>query len=138
MRLQGNTTRDGQFWLAEVPILEAATQGRTRKEAFEMTKDLIESLVNAPGFSVTVYPGPSNTFEVASDDSGYLVKLVLKRQREQSGLSLAEVANRLGVKSRNAYARYEHGDSNPTLEKLDQLLRAVSSGRELVIGTADL
>jgi transcriptional regulator with XRE-family HTH domain len=40
---------------------------------------------------------------------------------------------RLGVKSRNAYARYEQGVSVPTVEKLDELLRAVAPGRDLVL-----
>jgi len=40
---------------------------------------------------------------------------------------------RLGAKSRNAYARYEHGASVPTIEKLDELLRAVSPDRDFVL-----
>ena len=50
-----------------------------------------------------------------------------------SKLSEAEVADRLGAKSRNAYARYEQGASVPTIEKLDQLLRAVSPGPDCVL-----
>ena len=33
MRFQGKLYKDGKFWLAEVPIFAALTQGRTRKEA---------------------------------------------------------------------------------------------------------
>ena len=51
-----------------------------------------------------------------------LVSLLLRRQRERSGLSLADAAARLGARSRNAYARYERGTSLPTIEKLDALL----------------
>jgi transcriptional regulator with XRE-family HTH domain len=62
-----------------------------------------------------------------------LIRLLLQRRREMSGLSLGEVAQRLGAKSRNAYARYERGQAVPSLEKLDELLRAVSPGSEFVL-----
>jgi transcriptional regulator with XRE-family HTH domain len=43
------------------------------------------------------------------------------------------VATRLGATSRNAYARYERGEAAPTLEKLDELLKATSPGGDFVI-----
>jgi transcriptional regulator with XRE-family HTH domain len=60
------------------------------------------------------------------------VALLLRRQREKSGLTLAQVAARLRQKSRNAYARYERGDAVPTIEKLEELLAAVAPGKEFV------
>ena len=36
MRFEGKVFRDGRFWLAEIPLLEAMTQGRTRAEALAM------------------------------------------------------------------------------------------------------
>ena len=51
-----------------------------------------------------------------------MVSLLLQRKRELSGLSLAQVASRLGMKSRNTYARYEQGHSVPSVEKLNELL----------------
>lgn len=57
MRLNGRVYKDGRFWLAEVPMLDAMTQGRTREEALAMVADLLESLVNSPGFAVQVHPG---------------------------------------------------------------------------------
>ena len=50
-----------------------------------------------------------------------------------SGLSLAQVAERLGMKSRNTYARYEQGRSVPSVEKLNELLNAVCPQRDIVI-----
>ena len=133
MRIQGRVYRDGKFWLAEIPILDAMTQGRTRKEAFVMVADLLVTLVNRPGFSVQVHPGKHGAFEVSSSDTRAMVSLLLRRQRERNGLSLADAAERLGVKSRDAYARYERGASAPTLEKLSDLLQAVSPDRDFVI-----
>jgi len=116
MRLHGRVYKDGKFWLAEVPLLDAMTQGRTRKDALVMVADLLETLANRPGFSVHVHPGQHEAFEVSAADTRGLMSLILRRQRERSGLSLAEAAARLGAKSRNAYARYERGTSVPTLE----------------------
>ncbi len=133
MRFYGRVYKDGKFWLAEVPILDAMTQGRTYKEALVMVKDLLETLANRPGFSVMVHPGKQGEFEVSSSDVRGMVSLLLLRQRQRSRLSLAEVAERLGAKSRNAYARYERGTSVPTLEKLKELLQAVSPGQDFVL-----
>jgi transcriptional regulator with XRE-family HTH domain len=58
---------------------------------------------------------------------------MLRRQREKHGLSLAEVARRLGARSKTAYARYEQGRSVPTVEKLFELLAAVAPGEEFVL-----
>jgi hypothetical protein len=95
MRFYGKIYRDGNFWLAEVPILEAMTQGRTRKEAFVMVEDLLETLAHRPGFAVKVHPGQHDDFEVSSTDTRGMISLLLRRQRERSGLSLAEAAERL-------------------------------------------
>ena len=98
-----------------------------------MVEDLLESLANRPGFKVIVHPGKHGDFEVSSTDSRVLISLFLRRQRERSGLSLSEAAERLGAKSRNAYARYEQGTSMPSLEKLAELYQAVAPGRDIVL-----
>ena len=95
MQFYGKVHKDGKFWLAEVPILDAMTQGHTRKEAFIMVEDLLETLANRPGFSVTVHPGKHSDFEVSSTDTRGMISLLLRRQRERSGLSLAEAAEHL-------------------------------------------
>jgi DNA-binding XRE family transcriptional regulator len=133
MRFYGKVYKDGKFWLAELPLLDAMTQGHTRKEAYAMIEDLLESLANRPGFKVTVHPGKQGDFEVSSTDPRVLISLFLRRQRERSGLSLSEAAERLGAKSRNAYARYERGTSMPSLEKLTKLYHAVAPGRDIVL-----
>ncbi len=133
MRFQGKVYREGHLWLAEVPLFEAVTRGRTRAEALELIADWFEAMIDRASFSVRVHPGGNREFEVSSPDLRSMISLLLQRRRKASGLSLAETARRLGVKSRNAYARYERGESLPTIEKLDRLLRAVSEGREVVV-----
>lgn len=133
MRFSGTIFKDGKFWLAEIPVLDLMTQGRTKKEAYEMVADMMETVVNKDDFKVTVYKGKKNTFEVGSSEPKHMVSLLLQRKRELSGLSLAQVASKLGMKSRNTYARYEQGRSVPTVEKLDELLSAVCTQRDIVI-----
>src|SRR5437773_9639549 len=117
MRFEGKVFRDGRFWLAEIPLLEAMTQGRTRKEALAMIGDWLETMVNRPRFRVSVYPRGATAFEVSGSDAGAMIALLLRRRREASGASLRDVATRLGASSRNAYARYERGEVVPTLDQ---------------------
>jgi hypothetical protein len=135
MRFEGKVFRDGKFWLAEIPLLDAMTQGRTRKQALEMAADWLESMVNRPGFHAEIYPRGTTEFEVAGTDAAAMIALLLRRRREASGASLRDVATRLGASSRNAYARYERGEAVPTLDKLDALLKA-ASGEDFVIREA--
>jgi hypothetical protein len=133
MRFQGKVYKDGKFWLAEVPVFDAMTQGRTREAALDMMADWFVTMADRKGFSVEIHPVSRSTFEASSSDTRTMVSMLLRRQRQKSGLSLAQAAQRLGAKSRNAYARYEQGASVPTVEKLDELLRAIAPGREIVL-----
>ena len=132
MRLEGNITKDGRFWLIEVPAFDAMTQGRTKREVIEMVKDLIETMANVADFEVTVYPRSKGRVEIGANSTAGLVALLLRRQRERQGLSLAQAAERLGQRSRNAYARYEQGRAVPTIEKLEELLAAIAPDQTIV------
>jgi len=133
MRFVGRVFKVGRYWAIEVPILGVVTQGRTRREAFEMIADAIETLVNKEGFRVEVFPGDGDYFEVGSLSVGTLTALLLRRQRVKRGLTLSDVTKRMGAKSLNSYARYEQGRSVPSIERLSQLLAAVSQGGEFVL-----
>jgi len=132
MRFEAQVTRDGRFWLIEVPAFDAMTQGRTKHEAMEMVKDLIETMANVDDFEVTVYPRSKHRVEIGANRTAVLVALLLRRQRERQGLSLAQAAERLGQRSRNAYARYEQGKVVPTIEKLEELLAAIAPDQTIV------
>lgn len=133
MRFEGTVVRDGRWWLAEIPLLDAMTQGRTRKEALEMVADWLETMIDRKGFRATVFPRGRSEFEVAGSDAAAMTALLLRRRREASGTSLRDLASRLGSSSRNSYARYERGDAVPTVEKLDALLKATSPDGDFVI-----
>src|SRR5712691_7262729 len=136
MRIEGKLTRDGRFWLAEVPLLDAMTQGRTRKEALAMIADWLETMIDRRDFIADVQSA-GNTFEIGGSDTAAMIALLLRRRRQAIGASLSEIASRLGVASRNAYARYERGEAVPTVEKLDELLKATAPGGELVLRASD-
>lgn len=133
MRFDGVVYRDGRFWLAEIPILDAMTQGRTRKQALEMIVDWVEVLVDQPDFRAAVHLTGRDRFEIEGSDAAAMTALLLRRKRESSGLSLAAVAKNLGARSRNAYARYERGCSVPSIDTLERLLEAVNPGGDFVI-----
>jgi hypothetical protein len=133
MRFEGHLTRDGRFWLAEIPLLDAMTQGKTKNEALRMIGDWLETMVNRKGFRARVFPTGRTTFEIGGSDAAAMTALLLRRRREASGSSLREVASRLGETSRNAYARYERGNAVPTVEKLDALLKAAAPDADFVI-----
>jgi hypothetical protein len=133
MKLAGRVYKDGRHWLAEVPMLDAMTQGRSRREALRMAADLVETMVDRASFRVEVFPGSRGAFEIGSDDAAALVAVMLRRQREKHGVSLSEVARRMGSRSKTAYARYEQGRSVPTVEKLFELLAAVAPGEDFVL-----
>lgn len=132
MRFEGRMWKEGEHWLIEVPALNAITQGRSRAEAFGMIEDLIETMADAPGFKATAYPLAGDEFEVGGNEVKVLVALLLRRQREKRGISLAEAARLLDQRSRNAYARYEQGRAVPSVEKLEELLRAIAPDQKLV------
>ena len=138
MRFSGKIYKYGKYWLAEIPILDLMTQGRTKREAYEMVADMLDTMVNQKDFEITVFKGKKDTFEVGSSDAKYFVRLLLQRKRELSGLSLSQVASRLGMSSRNTYARYEQGKSVPSVEKLNDLLRAVCPDTDIVIGESTI
>ncbi len=132
MRFMGRIFRDGRHWLVEVPAFDAQTQGRTKRDALAMAEDLIETMADVDGFEVRATATGRETFEIESNDLAVFVALLLRRQRERQGLTLAEAAARLGQRSKNAYARYEQGRSMPTIEKLEQLLKAIAPDQRIV------
>ena len=133
MRFDGRVFRAGKHWAIKVPILGVASQGRTKKDAYAMIADAIESLVNRATFRIVVHPGKGQYFEIGASDEAALTAFLLRRTRLRAGLTLAEAAKRLGAKSLNAYARYEQGRAVPTVVKLSKLLSAVAPARDFVL-----
>ncbi len=132
MRVEGRIRRDGKWWAVEVPLLNLFTQGRTKKEAFEMVVDAVRLLADDDSLEIDLYPRGGESFELGSDKAAFY-GLLLRRQRQALGLSLRDVSERMGMKSRNAYARYEQGRAIPTIQKFAELLKAVNPKVEIVV-----
>lgn len=137
MMLIGRIAKEeGPFWSAHAELVGAFTHGNSRREAVAVLAELIEAIVARPGFKVTIRDyarGGDGAVMIDANEPALLAAQVLKHQRELSGLSLAQVARRLGARSRNAYARYEQGTSVPTIDKLVELLAVVAPGIGLVL-----
>ena len=128
MWIEGELKKDGRFWLVEISGLNLFTQGRTKKEAYEMAKDLIEGLAEADGLKldVTIIPEKENRFRAGAKDTKIFTAFILRRWRLAHDLTLKEAAKRLGATSLNAYARYEQGRSEPTMSAMERLISAIS------------
>jgi hypothetical protein len=105
MIFSGKIYKDVKFWLAEIPILDLMTQGRTKKETYEMVADMLETMINKEGVKIKVLKGQNNTFEVSSLEPIHMINLLLQRKCEINGLY--QSANRLDMSSHNTYAQYE-------------------------------
>jgi len=136
MMLIGRVAKEeGRFWSAHAELVGAFTHGESRREAFDVLAELIESMVDRPGFKVTIRDhavAGDGAVVIEANEPALLAALVLKHQREVRGLTLAQVAVKLGASSRNAYARYEQGASVPTIDKLYELLAVVAPDVALV------
>src|SRR5262245_26140501 len=125
MVFTGQLWKDGKYWIVSVPSLEIVTQGKSRKDALHMIAEAIECHVDKSGFKVIAiplegtmeFPTDRNVgaFTVSANSEAELIALFLKRQRQLNGLTVREVAKRLGYASASAYAQYETGKHIPGL-----------------------
>ncbi len=133
MKIEGLLIKSKNWWAVEMPLPMIYTQGRTKKEALEMAKDAIEGVIGAAGFSVEVKLGDNNKFSVSASDDTLLMAFVLKQHRRAHGLSIREVAKRLGSKYPNAYSQYERGKVKPSLDKFSKIMTAIDPSCEPVM-----
>lgn len=133
MELLGNIWKDGKFWLAEVPVLDVASQGRTRKEALEMLEDAIKELLKSyfptaeeQDRQLTLIDYQKKGFGITTSNHLFFASFLLIRQRGISHSTIRDVAERLGSKSPNSYAQYEQGKMRITLNQYERLLQAVN------------
>lgn len=131
MKLEGTISKAGKFWAVHMPLLDAYTQGRTRKEALFMAIDWIASM--ADGLVATAQLTSPTTFLVTCADESAMMALALRQQREAHHLTARQAAANLGQTSPNAYARFERRKSKISLEKFALLLGAVGVQADVVV-----
>ncbi len=128
MNISGTIIKDGKHYLASIPALDALTQGTSKTNAMAMAVAWVRDILDRPDLPL-VATATQDGFRLTTTEPAPIIALMLRRQRAAAGLSLADVAARLGSTSRNTYARYEQGRSVPTIDQLDRLLASVNPDR---------
>ena len=126
-----------RVWGVEIDSLGIFTQGKSEKDALKMAKEAIELLAEDAGlqFIAVIEKSKDGFFSVGSNSHEF-VAFILKRMRQSQNLTIMDIAARLSSKSPNSYARYEQGKSCPSIEKLEELLKALNPSVDLVIKVA--
>lgn len=112
----------GKFWAVEIPALDIHTQGRTKKEAYEMAADAVSVIIDDSSVDVSIVRKEGVFFKVECSDMRKVFPVLLRRLREKNGFSLADMQKKLGQKSKNGYARYEQGRAIPNPEQLSTVM----------------
>jgi len=139
MELEGKIWKEGKWWIVEVPCLNVTSQGKTKKDALCMIKNAVFELMKSyfkglsKNFDITVHDYKGESFGVTSNDSNLLLSFLLIRQREESGLSIRDVAKRLSSKSPNSYAQYERGTMNFSIVQYEKLMHAINPKRTSIL-----
>ncbi len=135
MELEGRVWKSSKsrFWIAHIPEIDFSTQGSSRINALNMLKDAIEAVVHKRGFRAEIAFEKGNHFLVGANNQRQWTGFFLQQLRMKEGLSIAKVAKRMGFTSKTAYARYEQGKVTPSIEKLGQILEAISSEKRAIL-----
>jgi hypothetical protein len=136
MRVAGNVYKVGRWWAVEIPLLRLHSQGRTRADALAMAVDAVRMTLDRPDLPLIIHPGKGNEWTLEAADIGPLLAFALRQQRAATGLTVREVARRLGSGSPEAYAAYERGRRVPSLDKFTALMKAIDRNLEPVLTVA--
>ena len=128
MLLDTKVWKEGKFWVGLVPALDASTQGQTKKELLSMLEDLVANMI--PGKATVDVAAVNDEVFVEVNPSKAILPAILKRQRMKAGLTVRQVAKRLGYNNHNNYSAYESGRIEPSFEKFQELLRGIITEEE--------
>ncbi len=139
MEFEGNIWKEGKFWLAEIPFLNAMTQGHSKKEALDMAIDMVFELLDAYfgshksiGISLHQENKKSDKFYISGvneHDVSLLLSLSLRRLREETGLTVRDVCKKLHFQSTRSYSKYEQGKTMPSVYTYDKLIKIIMPSR---------
>ena len=134
MEFDGRVAKDkkSSLWVIEVKAFDLMTQGTSKEDAVLMLKDAVMELLkdtfsdeSTKGLSLDVHFHNEKTFGLTANNSKLLIAFSLRRKREQAGISIREVTHRLKAKSPNAYAQYEQGKINISIDLFDRFLHVI-------------
>lgn len=125
MRLEGQIFKNKGIYLIEVPALGLLSQAKTLSEAKRMAKFALEDFAGKTDFEAKVTFFSDRRFVIEGSDSRVVIGLMLRNLRQEKGLTIREVVDRLGAKSPRAYSAYENGERSPSSDKLAELIQAI-------------
>ena len=133
MYLEGKIYKDGKFWLAEIPALDAMTQGHTKAEAMDMIIDWLDTAIDNSEFHAKIFDMHKDVFTIESVKPNLVLALLLRRQRAKSGLTIRDIAKLLNLKSHNSYSQYEKGSVEPSLSQVERFVTAMNPERKVTL-----
>lgn len=136
MRLKGEIHKNGKFWLIEIPCLGEMTQGQTKKEAFMMIKECLENQIENylhKKVEIKIYPLNRECFEIEASDSNILFAFLLRMSRINNKKTIQSIKNTMGFKSNNSYQAYEYAEREPSLSKMEDLLKAINPKAKIIV-----
>lgn len=131
MLLKGRVWKEEGFWLAEVKHLDLFTQAKTRQESLDLLMEQIEERYDFDKSQYSLKTITSSEIAITSISMNALVPLILKGLRNKEGLSVREVATRLGFKSRSSYFKYETGERSISIDQFDRIVKLIA-GKSIV------
>jgi hypothetical protein len=105
------------------------TEGTSRKGAYDMAKDAVETVIEAD-LDIVIDPLSEENFIVLLSYCTEVVARVLKRIRANAKMTITEVAKEMNSQYANAYAQYEQGKSLPSAEKFAEILTHMNPALE--------
>lgn len=135
LTITGEIMKEGAYFSAMLEQMGVYAQGKTRAAARQALASTLLAHASdvglADGLSIEVTDDGEATLYVTSPNTPRLIALLLRRQRDMRGMSLADATAAVGAKSRNGIAQYEQGRIDLSVSKFGELLGAV--GPELVL-----
>jgi hypothetical protein len=125
--------RGEKWWGVDIQALGIHTQGKNKKDCYEMAKDAVETLFDGKDIVLGIEALGETDFLVSVKMTEELLALILRRLRATSGLKIMDIAKKMGSHSPNAYAQYEQGKAMPSMEKLSEILEAINPKYEPVL-----
>jgi predicted RNase H-like HicB family nuclease len=131
MQLRGRVFKVGKFWAVECLTLGAHTQGTSKKDALEMMKDWVQSMLDRPDFEFDISPAGGNEFVMSFPDPKPVLGLMINQLRNQAEIPIRDLAKKIGKKSQTSVAQYLNGKHVPGIEVTSTLLGALGYDLEI-------
>lgn len=131
MLINGKIRKEDSFWIVEIPELNLLTESKNRQESLELILWLIEEKYSFKKNNFHIEHLKEGSFQLSSKDLDVMQSLILKGLRNKEGLTIQEVADRLGFKGRSSYFKYESGKRSMSFDQFNRIV-SVITGNQLV------